>query len=54
MFENIDKKEKIIKEICKTLIEMECYELDMGNIREFLGYIQDTTVLGDILADLKS
>lgn len=54
MFENIDKKDNLIREICKRLIEMDCYELNIGDVREFLEYIQDTTVLGDILADLKS
>jgi hypothetical protein len=47
-------KNELIKEICKTLMDKECYGLNLNDIEQFLEYIEDTTVLGDILADLKS
>lgn len=47
-------KEELITEICKRLLEKDYYELNYFTIRKFLEVIQDTTVLGDILSDLKS
>ena len=46
-------KEQLINEIQKEMIDNN-YHGDYATIYEFLYYIKDTTVLGDILADLKS
>ena len=45
-------KDELIKEIQIAMINKGYYG-DYAIIYEFLSYIEDTTVLGDILADLK-
>lgn len=45
-------KEEIIKDIIITLVEAGIYT-DLDAINKFLHCIQETGVLGDILADLK-
>lgn len=46
-------KEQLINEIQKEMID-KSYHGDYSTIYEFLCYIDDTTVLGDILSELKS
>ena len=47
-------KTALIKEILKALIEDREYYGDFPTIYDFLYEIKDTTVLGDILSDLRS
>ena len=46
-------KTALIKEILKAVVEREYYG-DFSTIYDFLYEIKDTTVLGDILSDLRS
>lgn len=45
-------KEQLINEIQKEMID-KSYHGDYSTIYEFLSYIDDTTVLGDILSELR-